>query len=124
MSKTAEYLKMMVRGIQNPKQVLEGIVTATKLSNGNLPEDEQEEIIRRRVICATCPYMSQNATTSEEYLALSGKHYITEREEAHCSLCYCPIKSKTASLSSNCGIKSFNQDHKTDLELKWTAYVK
>jgi hypothetical protein len=90
----------------------------------NLPSDEQEEIIRRRVICAACPFMSENAKTSSEYFRLSGKHYITDRTEAHCSLCGCPLTTKTACLSCKCGADSFNKEHKTNLELKFEEYVK
>lgn len=96
-----------------------------------LPEDEQAEIIRRRLICAECPFNSVNATK---------EGYVTSRLDAHCTLCGCTITRKTASLSSNCGIKccnadgheectckkpallKFNIETKTNLELKWTEF--
>ena len=87
-----------------------------------LPDDEKEEIIKRRICCTTCPFNNINAKTSEEYLSLTTIHYKTKREDFHCSLCGCPLEVKTASLYANCGIEEWNEswpDKK--LELKWKA---
>ena len=124
MSKLKEWLSLIPEGIKNAPQIVEGIVNNVKLNNGLLSEEEQEEIVRRRLLCMACPFMSANAKTSEEYFKLKGKHYETDREDDHCTLCGCPITTKTSCLSCYCGAKSFNDDHKTDLPIKFTPYVR
>ena len=125
MSRLNEYIKMIGNGIANFDKVVEGLTSAVKMRYGALPEDEQEEIIRRRLICHSCPLVSHNAPTSQEYLKLYGKHYKTDREDEHCSCCSCPIESKSSSLSSSCGIKTYNEEHPDNKqELKWDVYKK
>lgn len=123
MSKFTEYLKLIPRGLPNSKQILESIVTDVQMRLGKLPEKEQSEIIRRRLICATCPFMSKNATTSLEYTRLTGKSYITKRDDAHCSFCGCELNMRTRALSSNCGIEVWNKNNPDNtLPLKWTKF--
>jgi hypothetical protein len=74
-----------------------------------LPEDEQAEIARRRLICANCPFNSDNAIK---------EGYKTSRIDSHCILCGCTISRKTASLSSTCGIDCCNAEQKTDCDCK------
>jgi hypothetical protein len=89
------------------------------MEDGKLPEDEVEEIVRRRLICNICPYSSSNAVTNPAL------NYKTSRVDEHCIMCGCPIKKKTASLSSNCGIEKFNENNpKQILPLKWESYTK
>ena len=116
MSKFIEYLKLIPKGLANPKQVLEGWMTAATNELGLLSEDKMGEIIRRRAICAQCPFMSENAK------AIVG--YVTSREDDHCTLCSCPIIAKTSSLSSGCGAIHWNETHPTlpKLEVKWFPY--
>jgi len=115
MSLLSEYFEMAKRGLKNPKQVMEGIWN--ELNHENLPEDEKEIIMQRRTICAGCPFMSKNAEL------LSGKKF--SRIEEFCTLCSCPIKTKTASLSSSCGADIYNRSHPDNKqEIKWTSYVK
>jgi hypothetical protein len=96
-----------------------------------LPEDEQAEIVRRRLICADCPFNSVNAK-------LDG--YKSDRLDEHCTMCGCTINRKTASLSSACGIdccnaepktscgckkqnlKLYNEQNNITLEPKWDVY--
>jgi len=112
-----EYLKALKKGLENPEKVLEGWINDAKLQRGTLSDDETEEIIRRRVICNECPFMSKNA--------VEAGNYHTSREDEHCIHCSCPIKKKTASLESNCGIEEFNKrNSKNQLPLKWEKYVK
>lgn len=114
MSKLTEYLKLIPKGIANIDKVAEGWVNTFKMDVGALPEDEQEEIVKRRIICQYCPFMSENAKK---------KGYKTERIDHHCTLCGCPIVSKTSCLSCVCGAEEYNKQHPLHpIELKWTAY--
>lgn len=117
MSRLSEYVKMVGQGLKDPEAVIRGWINDAKLQRGDLPEDEEAEILRRRAICETCPYMSRNA--------MEAGIYYTKRPDDHCILCSCPIKKKTADLESNCGIEEFNKQNKRkQKELKWTAYIK
>ena len=118
MSKFTEYLKLIPKGLKNPQQVLEGWINDYNFDN--LPKEEVEEILKRRAICEQCPFNSINAKTSKEYFDVFQKHYETERNELHCSVCACPIKTKTASLDSECGLSA--DDKTKDLQLKWNKY--
>lgn len=112
-----EYVKLLPTVILNADKVIEGIVENVRLKHGTLPEDEQEEIIRRRAICAGCPFMSENAKKAG--------NYTSQREDEHCIHCLCNIEWKTASLGSRCGIDSYNRRHpKNPMPLKWDVYIK
>jgi hypothetical protein len=119
MSIYTEYLKLVPRGLKNIDGVIEGIKNNIKLNNGSLPEDLQEEILKRRLICQYCPFMSENAKTSKEYFELFNEHYNSQRTDEHCSICGCPLSTRTASLSSNCGLEHYNNTHENKIELKW-----
>ena len=116
MSKLSEYMGLIPKALGNPKQVLEGWVNLARLELGNLPEDQVEEVVRRRLICSQCPFMSENAKKISQYKS--------SREESHCTLCSCPIAAKTASLSSVCGAQYYNETHlnSSPLEVKWNSY--
>jgi TPP-dependent indolepyruvate ferredoxin oxidoreductase alpha subunit len=125
MSKFGEILKLLPKAIANPDKILEGWVNDLKLQKGNLPEDEIEEILRRKAICSACPFNSIQAKTSEEYFNITGKHYSTERTDLHCSSCSCNIDYKTSSLSSECGIYTLNENYPNQkTEPKWFPYKK
>lgn len=115
-----EYLKLIPKGLQNPLEVIQGVINAVKMRHGTLPQDEQNEIVRRRLICESCPFVSSRAVNSPEYADIFGKRYETDRPELHCSACGCPVESKTSSLGSECGLSS-NEKTK-HLPLKWTKY--
>ena len=122
MSAFIELLKLLPRGIKNADKVLEGLINETKSVYGKLSEEEQNEIIRRRLICQSCPFYSLNAIASQEYFDIFGKPYETDRKDTHCSVCGCNEQIKTASLHSNCGLDT---DIKTKhLPLKWEQYGK
>jgi len=108
-----DYLKLIPKVFENPKEIWEGWKNAAKLELGSLPEDQVEEIVKRRMICEACPFMSSNIP-----------NYQTSRVEKHCTLCSCPILSKTASLSSICGADYYNKTHpeKDPLEVRWLPY--
>jgi hypothetical protein len=125
MSKYLEYMKLLPKGLANIDKVFEGIVNETKLKYKTLSEDQQEEIIKRRVICQACPLNSINALESKEYKDLFGVNYKTDREDEHCSICSCNSILKTSSLGSDCGLSYYNETHPDNIqELKFTKYNK
>lgn len=91
-----------------------------------LLDDDKKNIIADRMdICLNCPYNSRNATGSVEYRELFGDSYRTSRGEFHCAVCGCILEVKTASLSSNCGLESWNANNpERALDLKWRAVEK
>lgn len=116
MSKLSEYIEMIKNGFKNFDKVYEGIKTNSELNRGNLTQEEKEEIIRRRLICHQCPYMSKNAAE----LGL----YSTHRDDEHCIHCGCNIEFKTACLSCNCGIEAYNEANPdSPLPLKWEKII-
>ena len=125
MNKYLEYIKLLPKGLANIDKVFEGIVNETKLKYKTLSEDQQEEIIRRRVICQACPLNSINALESNEYKDLFGVNYKTDREDEHCSICSCNSILKTSSLGSDCGLSYYNETQPDNIqELKFTKYNK
>lgn len=118
MSKLREYLNLLPAALKHPKEVIDGWINVVKLETGNLPQDEVEEIVRRRLICGQCPYMSENAKKLVNYK--------TSRKEQHCTLCSCPIAAKTSSFDTVCGAQYYNETHpdKPPLEVRWTIYEK
>lgn len=122
MNKYLEYLKLVPRGLKNIEQVVEGVMNDIKINNGALTEEQQNEVLKRRLICKYCPFMSENAKTSQEYFELFNQHYVTHRSDEHCSMCGCPISTRTASLSSNCGLEHYNNTHENKIELKWKTF--
>jgi hypothetical protein len=91
-------------------------MTNVKNEFGLLPENIQDTIAARRLICAECPFNSENAKKDGLYES--------ERPDAHCILCSCNIHTKTACLDCICGIDVYNQDkeEKDKLEIKWDKY--
>lgn len=117
MSVIKDYLKLIPLALKNSPEIIEGIINTVKMNNGTLPEDEQEEIIRRRAICELCPFMSENAKKDPL------QNYQSSRLDKHCSMCGCNLELKTSSLESNCGIEIHNQQNPDNqMELKWTKY--
>ena len=121
MNPFADYIKLLKQGLKNSDKIVEGISMKT-LKEFNLLNDEDKHTISDRMDkCLDCPYNSRNAQVSAEYLELFNKPYATGRHDFHCSLCGCLIELKTASLSSNCGIETWNERNPTkQMELKWT----
>jgi hypothetical protein len=123
MSKLTEYLKLLPKAASNGLSIIEAIYKSIQLEKGNIPEEEREEILRRRLICLSCPFNSTNAQNSTEYREVTGKNYSTDRTDFHCSMCGCPIEYRTAALDKNCGIEDYNEEHPDNtLPLKWTKY--
>lgn len=120
-----EYLKLIPKALGKPELIIAGWVNDAKMYNDSLSEKEKAIIIERRLICQTCPFMSENAKTSKEYKELTGHNYETKRKVEHCSFCGCPNAKKTASLESNCGVEDWNEENPDkQLELKWKAINK
>lgn len=119
-SKISHYIKLLPQIWTNKEAIIEGWLNNIKLEKGDLPQDEIDEIIRRRVICSTCPFNSVNAQKSKEYKNIFGEHYKPDETTLHCSVCKCVIDYKTASLTSECGLAS--NDKTLNMELKWTKY--
>ncbi len=111
MSKWIELLKLVPKGLKNPQQVVEGVINNINLPS--LSEEEQIEIARRRLICAQCPNMSGN------------KEGAKKKGFDYCTLCSCPIVTKTAALSAICGAKTYNEKHPEAPEpILWTSFEK
>jgi len=125
MSKISEYLNLIPLAIKNREGIIEGISNLVKMEFGALSQEEQDEILRRRVICAGCSLMSTNVLeTQQDYIKLTGESFTTDRKDEFCSLCSCNIHTKTSSLISNCGAKSFNESGKGKqlAEVKWVNF--
>ena len=118
MSVITEYIQLIPRVLKNRVNIVEGIINSVKLEFNTLPKEEQDEIIRRRLICKSCPFMSENAKNDVN------QNYKTDRLDEHCSMCKCNIQLKTSSLESNCGIEYYNENNDNKLELKWTSFKK
>jgi hypothetical protein len=123
MSKLTEYINLAIKGLPYSMEILQSVVSNVQLKYNKLPEEERVEIIRRRVICATCPFMSKNAKTSEEYLTLTGSNYKSARDNLHCAFCGCGIEMRTGALTKECGAETWNKENPTKtIPLKWTKF--
>lgn len=105
-------MNLLKEALKNLDKIAEGIWTEVKSDMGVLPEEDQEIIAERRLICARCPFNSTNATNDGWYNA-------GIRPDEHCVMCTCNIKAKTACLSCRCGIEAHNKSNNDNLELKW-----
>ena len=105
--------ELIKRAWKERKHIIEGITTNVKNGLGVLPEELQNVIIARRLICEDCPFNSKNA--------IKDGIYQSDRPDDHCILCSCNIYTKTACLDCKCGIDVFNEgkEEKDKLELKW-----
>jgi hypothetical protein len=119
MSAISEYLKLIPKIVKDADKIVEGEINLVKIKLGTLPEEEQNEIIKRRIICKTCPFLSSNAVTNP------AMNYKTSRFDEHCIHCGCSIDRKTAALSERCGLESYNIKHpEAQIPLKWDIYKK
>lgn len=114
MSKLSEYLKLIPKGINNVPQIFSGVMNQARIEFGTISKEKLDIIVGRRMICKTCPFMSENAVKSGIYK--------TDRNDEHCMYCSCPTSTRTASLESNCGIEVYNYENpESPMDLKWTA---
>lgn len=107
-------MEILKRAWEERGHILEGIKNNVKDTFGLLPQELQDVIVERRLICEQCPFNSKNATEQGIYK--------NERPDEHCILCGCNIHTKTACLDCNCGIEVHNQNAADNLELKWKKY--
>lgn len=115
-----EYGRLLLHGAKEPDKVIRGWINDAMLESNLLKEEDIKVILKRRSICETCPFMSKNAKTSQEYKDLTGENYIPIIKSDHCSFCGCPIKQRTASLRSACGASHWNKENPNKkIELKW-----
>lgn len=125
MNRLKEYISLVKRGIPNIDKIAEGMLNQVKQEFNALPEDQQEEIAKRRLICESCPLFSLNAKSNdEEYQKLFKKPFEFDSvRNTYCGSCGCEYKVRTASLSSNCGVEYYNEQNPENIqELKWTRY--
>ena len=123
MSSITDYIKLLPKGIRNIDKIVEGTINSVKNEFGMLSDLEQAEIVKRRLICQSCPLNSTNAKISEEYKELYKENYKSDRVDLHCSCCSCNIALKTSSLYSECGIQIYNEEHKENKQpLKWDKF--
>jgi hypothetical protein len=118
MSKLGEYLALIPKGMKNIPQILEAVTNQTRMELGAIPKETQEIIVGRRMICATCPFMSKNAVNGYEIEGNRHK-YNTDRDDEHCIWCGCPISTRTASLESRCGLEAYNEEFQSTVPLMW-----
>lgn len=115
MSALSEYLALIPGGLKNIGNVVEGLRNQIKMEYGNIPQEDSDEIVRRRLICNDCPFMSKNAVKNGTYF--------TKRVDEHCTMCGCPLDTRTASLHAPCGIDTYNQKNPNNqLPLKWDKF--
>src|SRR5437899_10439536 len=101
-----EYLQAIKLGIQNGDKIIEGLAVSAQIANGEITDEALAEILKRKDICAACPYNSRNAKAAKTYN--SGLPY------EHCILCHCRIgyeDSKEYCLSCTCGVMAWNEKH-------------
>lgn len=124
MSKISEFLSLLPSAWKNREAVIEGVINAVKLKYNALPEDEQEEIIRRRIICESCPFFSLNVKKDDsEYQKLYNKPFEKKTDGRYCGICGCSEDVRTSSLSADCGLSVYNEEHPENIqELKWKKY--
>lgn len=120
MNPILERLQTAYNGLKHFDKVVEGMLNYSTFKN--LSKEKQEIVSERLQTCIECPLNSINAKLSEEYFKLTGEHYETTKKELHCAMCGCYTKYKTSSLSSNCGLEIWNQEHPENKQpLKWKS---
>lgn len=119
MSLVKDYLSIVTNGIRNGDKIIEALTVSSQVKNGTVEPEALAEILRRKDICASCPFNSVNAEKNDGYE--SSIPY------QHCTLCICRIggtDTKEYCLSCNCGIKVLNDRNKDlpPIPLKWEAF--
>lgn len=117
MSILGDYLKVVKNGIKNGDKIIEALKISSLVKNGTATEEQIAEILRRKDICATCPFNSKNAKIHGfKPLALPFQHCI------HCSCRIGGDNTKEYCLSCNCGLTEWNKANpNAQIPLKWEA---
>lgn len=120
MSKLKDWLTVVKNGIINGDKIIEAIRISSMVKNGTATDEQVAEILRRKEICANCPFNSKNAEAN-------GLKKLDVPFE-HCIHCACRIggeDTKEYCLSCNCGLKVWNKNNPDkQIPLKWTAIIK
>lgn len=118
-----EYLDMVKTGFKNRDKILEAMQISAQIKNkddhSEISNEAIAEILRRKDICAECPFNSRNGKQKGTYT--SSLPY------EHCTLCKCRIgydDSKEFCLSCNCGAESWNEAHPKlkPIEVRWKSF--
>jgi len=116
-----EYLDMVKNGVKNGDKIIEAIRTSAKIKEGlsEVSEEAIAEIMRRKDICAICPFNSRNAKKE--------RGYSSSLPFEHCTQCQCRIgydDSKEYCLSCQCGLSEWNRRNPElePMKLKWVAF--
>jgi|SRR5580692_294075 hypothetical protein len=114
-----EYTEVVINGIKNGDKIIEALIIGAKARNETIDPESLAEILRRKDICASCPFNSDNA--KKEGLYRSSLDY------QHCILCQCRIgggDTKEYCLSCTCGAQAFNEanPHLKPIEVKWKPF--
>ena|SRR6202044_1730225 len=123
-STIAEYLKTVRQGVLNADKMIEAMFTSAMVKNKlaghnvDITDEAIAEIMRRKDICASCPFNSKNAIAA-------GIHS-SNLPYDHCIHCYCRIgydDSKEYCLSCKCGISEYNKKNPNNpLPLRWESF--
>ena len=113
-----EYVNLVKNGIKNKDQIIEGLIKGAAVKNGEVNEIDLAEILKRKDICASCPFNSA--------IGIANGTYRSNLPFQHCQLCQCRIggeDTKEYCLSCNCGAEAYNKmyPHLPALEVRWRA---
>jgi len=125
MNRLKTYIDLVKRGLPNIDKIMEGWVNDIKLDNNLLSQEEVDEILRRRLICHSCPLFSLNARNDDtEYKKLFKEAFeFDELRGEYCGSCGCPSSKRTSSLSSECGLSYYNEINPENKQpLKWEKF--
>lgn len=120
-----EYLEAIKLGFQNGDKIIESMQISAQVKNAeegkesSVTPEALAEIMRRKDICAACPFNSRHAKEA--------KTYTSSLPYEHCILCRCRIgydDSKEYCLSCNCGAQAWNEVKPPEqhLEVRWTSF--
>jgi len=120
MSKVKDWLKVVKAGIKNGDKIVEALWISTQMKNeGVVSAEAVAEIMKRKEICAGCPFNSANCEA----------HGLRKLDVPfqHCIHCACRIggdDTKEYCLSCNCGITEWNKEFPDrQMDLKWSAFT-
>lgn len=124
MNRLLEYISLIPSAWENKEKIVEGMINNVRLNHGTLLQEEQDEIVRRRLICESCPLMSLNLKKDDaKYQKLFDKPFETDSKEKFCGVCKCPINIRTSSLSASCGLETYNNSNTENKQpLKWESF--
>ena len=116
-----EYTEVVINGIKNGDKIIEALRTSARIKNNSteISDEAIAEIMRRKDICAKCPFNSENAKKEGTYNS--------SLDFQHCILCKCSIggeDTKEYCLSCNCGAEAFNNMNPRlpPIQVRWKAF--